>query len=94
MYSRAPGTPGAELLELGAEAGGAEVGDGSRLGKGGMRSKILAAEMDFIRVDFYATKDRMYFGEFTITPNNGVLRYDPAEFDLQLGKLWNLKCPR
>jgi glutamate 5-kinase len=45
VYSRAPGTPGAELLELGAEAGGAEVGDGSRLGRGGMRSKILAAEL-------------------------------------------------
>jgi glutamate 5-kinase len=45
VYSRAPGTPGAELLELGAEAGAAELGDGSPLGKGGMRSKILAAEL-------------------------------------------------
>ena len=54
-------------------------------------AEILAAEMDFIRVDFYATNDRIYFGEFTITPNNGVLRYDPAEFDYELGKLWELK---
>jgi glutamate 5-kinase len=45
VYSRAPGTPGAELLELGDEAGAAELGDGSPLGKGGMRSKILAAEL-------------------------------------------------
>jgi glutamate 5-kinase len=45
VYSRAPGTPGAVLLELGAEAGAAELGDGSPLGKGGMRSKILAAEL-------------------------------------------------
>ncbi len=45
VYSRAPGTPGAELLELGAEAGTAELGDGSPLGKGGMQSKILAAEL-------------------------------------------------
>jgi glutamate 5-kinase len=45
VYSRAPGTPGAELLELGSEAGAAEVGDGSPLGRGGMRSKILAAEL-------------------------------------------------
>jgi len=45
VYSRAPGTPGAELLERGAEAGAAELGAGSPLGKGGMRSKILAAEL-------------------------------------------------
>jgi glutamate 5-kinase len=45
VYSRAPGTPGAELLELGAVAVGAELGSGSPLGKGGMRSKVLAAEM-------------------------------------------------
>ena len=45
VYSRAPGTPGAELLELGSAAGAAELGDGSPLGKGGMRSKILAAEI-------------------------------------------------
>jgi hypothetical protein len=57
-------------------------------------AEILAEEMDFIRVDFYATKDRIYFGEFTITPNNGALRFDPAEFDVQLGKLWELKRAR
>jgi glutamate 5-kinase len=46
VYSRAPGTPGAELLELGTVAAGeAELGGGSPLGKGGMGSKILAAEM-------------------------------------------------
>jgi glutamate 5-kinase len=46
VYSRAPGTPGAELLELGAAAAaGAELGRGSSLGKGGMGSKILAAEI-------------------------------------------------
>jgi glutamate 5-kinase len=45
VYSRAPGTPGAELLELGVEAGAAELGEGSPLGRGGMRSKILAAEL-------------------------------------------------
>jgi glutamate 5-kinase len=45
VYSRAPGTPGAELLERGAEAGAAELGAGSLLGKGGMQSKVLAAEL-------------------------------------------------
>jgi glutamate 5-kinase len=44
VYSRAPGTPGAELLASG-DVGAAELGDGSPLGKGGMRSKVLAASL-------------------------------------------------
>ena len=45
VYSRAPGTPGAELLPRGSDAGAAELATGSPLGKGGMRSKVLAAEL-------------------------------------------------
>jgi glutamate 5-kinase len=45
VYSRAPGLPGAELLAEGAQARGVELGDSSPLGKGGMRSKVLAAEL-------------------------------------------------
>ncbi len=45
VYTRAPGQPGAELIELGSAAGSAQLGDGSRLGKGGMQSKVLAAEL-------------------------------------------------
>jgi glutamate 5-kinase len=45
VYTRAPGAPGAELLPDGALAGEAEFGDGNALGRGGMRSKVIAAEM-------------------------------------------------
>jgi glutamate 5-kinase len=45
VYSRAPGTPGAELIEEGAHVSEAALGDGSPLGRGGMGSKILAAEL-------------------------------------------------
>jgi glutamate 5-kinase len=45
VYSRAPGSPGAELLAAGTSAVAAEVGGASPLGRGGMRSKILAAEL-------------------------------------------------
>ena len=45
VYSRAPGTPGAELLTEGTDAGEAALGAASPLGKGGMRSKVLAAEL-------------------------------------------------
>jgi glutamate 5-kinase len=45
VYSRTPGTPGAELLLEGELAGDAELGAGSELGRGGMASKVLAAQM-------------------------------------------------
>jgi glutamate 5-kinase len=45
VYTRAPGKPGAELVAEGARAGRVEVGEGTALGRGGMRSKIVAAEM-------------------------------------------------
>jgi glutamate 5-kinase len=45
VYSRAPGTPGAKLLAEGGQAGTATLGAASPLGRGGMRSKVLAAEL-------------------------------------------------
>jgi glutamate 5-kinase len=45
VYTSAPGTPGAELIALGGATGAAELGDGSPVGKGGMQSKVLAAEL-------------------------------------------------
>jgi hypothetical protein len=54
-------------------------------------AEALARGMDFVRVDLYATKDKIYFGELTITPANGVIRYEPAEFDLFLGRFWDVK---
>src|SRR5207302_2456645 len=43
VYSRAPGEPGAALLE--EWQGDALFGPGTALGRGGMRSKVIAAEM-------------------------------------------------
>jgi glutamate 5-kinase len=45
VYSRAPGAPGAELIAEGAHAAEVALGDTSPLGRGGMRSKVLAAEL-------------------------------------------------
>jgi glutamate 5-kinase len=45
VYSRAPGSPGAELVSDGAAVGVETLGPGSPLGRGGMRSKVLAARM-------------------------------------------------
>ena len=54
-------------------------------------AELLARDMDFVRGDCYATKDRIYFGEFTSTPGNGVVRYVLQEFDMQPGQLWNMR---
>lgn len=45
VYSRAPGEPGAELVHEGARAREAVLGEGGPLARGGMRSKVVAAEM-------------------------------------------------
>jgi glutamate 5-kinase len=45
VYSRAPGTPGAELISEGERALEAEIGLGTALGRGGMGSKVVAAQM-------------------------------------------------
>ena len=45
VFTRAPGAPGAELVIDGTEVREAALGDASRLGRGGMRSKVLAARM-------------------------------------------------
>ncbi|MEX2613788.1 MAG: glutamate 5-kinase [Gaiellaceae bacterium] len=45
VFTRAPGTPGAELVGEGSAVGLAVLGEASRAGRGGMRSKVLAAEM-------------------------------------------------
>ena len=45
VLTRAPGQPGAELVREGVAAGSAELGPATALGKGGIRSKVLAADM-------------------------------------------------
>jgi glutamate 5-kinase len=45
VYTRTPGEPGAALVEEGRLAREAVFGSGSALGRGGMRSKVIAAEM-------------------------------------------------
>jgi glutamate 5-kinase len=45
VYTRAPGSPGAELVREGDAAEGVEFGDATGAGRGGMRSKVLAARL-------------------------------------------------
>jgi len=46
----------------------------------------LSGEYNFIRVDLYIMKDRIYFGELTNFPGNGFERFNPDEFDFYFGE--------
>ncbi|MDO4492079.1 MAG: ATP-grasp fold amidoligase family protein [Lachnospiraceae bacterium] len=53
-------------------------------------SRILAAEFDFVRVDLYEIKGKIYFGELTFSPASGVLPNFSEEFVREKGKLLKL----
>lgn len=51
-------------------------------------ASILSTQFEFVRIDFYISKNSdIYFSEFTFTPNAGGRVYD-LELEIMLGKLW------
>ena len=52
-------------------------------------ARKLSQGFQYVRVDLYNT-DKVYFGEMTFTPTNGVDIFVPDEWDYKLGKLWNI----
>jgi glutamate 5-kinase len=90
VYTRAPGTPGAELLSEGAGVVDAVMGAGSTLGSGGMRSKVLAAEM--AAAAGIPTVIAAGTGEFVLAPilagEPRGTRFHPAGQELPAFKLW------
>ena len=52
--------------------------------------EILSKVSPFVRVDLYSIKGKIYFGELTFTPANGLLVFDPPQVELTLGKLIDL----
>lgn len=54
-------------------------------------AEILASDFVFVRVDLYCEKDKIYFGELTFTPGNGMNIFEPKKFDLMLGEKINLE---
>jgi len=49
----------------------------------------LSKDFDFVRVDLYNLKGKIYFGELTFTPLAGHFVLRPEEWDRKLGKKWN-----
>lgn len=50
----------------------------------------LAANIPWIRLDFYEDAGQLYVGEMTFNPGL-FLRYEPIEWDRRLGKLIDLE---
>ncbi|WP_287829134.1 ATP-grasp fold amidoligase family protein [Bacteroides sp.] len=51
----------------------------------------LAKDKRFVRVDFYYVDSRIYFGEITFFDSSGFGVFKPKGWDLEFGKLLNLK---
>lgn len=48
----------------------------------------LARGIGFVRIDFYEVGERVYFGEMTFTPESGLMKFEPASVDAELGAKW------
>lgn len=53
-------------------------------------SEKLSSSFPFLRVDFYETNNKIYFGELTFYPASGMTPFEPMEWDYKFGKLITL----
>lgn len=53
-------------------------------------AKVLSKEFPFVRVDLYDLEGQIYFGELTFSPANGMADYFSKEWDIKLGKQYDL----
>lgn len=53
-------------------------------------SEKLSEDFPFVRVDFYDLEGKVYFGELTFTPNNGMDAEIPDDWDEKMGELFDL----
>jgi hypothetical protein len=51
-------------------------------------ARTLAAPFEFLRVDTYVHRGRLYVGELTNYPGAGFERFMPASFDEELNRFW------
>ncbi|MEA3573928.1 ATP-grasp fold amidoligase family protein [Peribacillus frigoritolerans] len=54
-------------------------------------SKIISSAFPFVRMDFYEVDGKIYFGETTFTPANGLIKFQPDKYDSIFGDY--LKLP-
>jgi hypothetical protein len=54
----------------------------------------LSAGIDYCRLDFYMSREHIWFSEFTLSPSNGREVFTPAEWDIKFGRYWQLPPAR
>ena len=50
----------------------------------------MSADFDFVRVDLYSFRDRVYFGELTCTPRRGYGRIVSTAVQQRRNAMWHL----
>ncbi len=53
-------------------------------------AKLLSADFPQVRVDFYVVEDKVVFGELTFSTAAGATNWSSKEFDIELGKKFEL----
>jgi hypothetical protein len=53
-------------------------------------AEALAEPFEFLRVDFYVLRDRLYVGELTNYPGAGFEKFIPGEYALHIGSFWDV----
>ena len=54
-------------------------------------ARTLSKEFDYVRVDLYDCREKVYFGELTLHHGGGWERFDPASWDLYFGNKLHLE---
>ena len=54
-------------------------------------ANLLGAGLPFVRVDFYESGGRLYFGELTFYPNSGFEHFNPSDTDYVFGQWIDLE---
>ena len=62
----------------------------SNFGKMITLTERLVVSSPFVRIDFYNTNGKIYFGEITFFPNSGMRLFNPKEADIKLGEMIKL----
>lgn len=53
-------------------------------------AETVARDIDFVRVDLYASAEWVRVGELTFYPGGGFEAFEPDEYDLSIGRKWQL----
>jgi len=56
-------------------------------------ARTLCGHLDFVRVDFYDTAERLYFGELTTSPEGAMGQFLLKGLDRHLGARWQVPAP-